>query len=70
VVKLNNEKFDGWFSSIENKGTIEVALINSKRIFKALDSELLVRNWRNGNINNNIISTKNWGTKYLQNNIQ
>jgi hypothetical protein len=62
--KLKKENFDGWFSSIENKGTVEVALINDNNIFKIIESTPLMNNWNNGNINNNQVKIKNWGKKY------
>jgi len=34
---LKKENFDGWFTSIENKGTVEAALLNNKNIFEILD---------------------------------
>jgi hypothetical protein len=64
VKELKKEKFDGWFTSIENKNSIEVALINDNSLFEPIKIEELTRNWRNGNNLNNIITTKNWGTKY------
>lgn len=62
--QLKKENFDGWFSSIEDKGTIEVALINNNNIFEILESKLLINNWKNGNINNNQLNIKNWGKIY------
>jgi len=64
VKELKKEKFDGWFTSIENKSSIEVALINDNSLFDRIKTEEFTRNWRNGNNLNNIITTKNWGTKY------
>jgi hypothetical protein len=62
--ELKKENFDGWFTSIENKATIEVALLNDKNIFEVIKTEELRKNWRNGNYLNNKISIKNWGQKY------
>jgi len=62
--QLIKENFDGWFSSIENKGNVEVALINNNNTFEIIDSHSLINNWNNGNINNNIVKIKNWGKKY------
>jgi hypothetical protein len=61
---LRQEGFDGWFSSIENKGSVEVALLNDPSIFSYLPSEHLKRNWRNSNNLNNVITVKNWGKLY------
>ena len=62
--KLHEEKFDGWFSSIENKGSVEIAILNDPSIFSYKPSEFLKRNWRNSNNLNNTVTTKNWGTLY------
>lgn len=64
VKELKNESFDGWFTSIENKGGVEVALINDNSLFEIIKTEEFTRNWRNGNNLNNVIMTKNWGAKY------
>jgi hypothetical protein len=64
--KLKKENFDGWFSSIEDKSAVEVALINNDDIFEVVKTEELKRNWRNGNCanQNNIKIPKNWGYLY------
>ena len=62
--RLKKEKFDGWFSSIENKGTVEAAFINDLELFEIIDCNPLVNNWRNGNFNNGVVSIKNWGKIY------
>jgi hypothetical protein len=66
--QLKKENFEGWFSSIENKGTVECAIINNTDLYKAYKSKLLKYNWKNGNINNtlnntinNTVNIKNWG---------
>ena len=66
VRELKNDKLCGWFSSIENKATVEVALINSDKIFKVSVSNKLKKNWRNGNCanKNNTKIPKNWGYLY------
>jgi len=64
VNEIKKENFDGWFSSIENKGFVEIALINDTKLFELIDSQNLNRNWRNGNNANNQIILKNWGKKY------
>lgn len=64
VKELKKENFNGWFSSIENKSHVEVALINNKNIYEIIETNNLKRNWRNGyynNNNNNKIEKKNWG---------
>jgi hypothetical protein len=62
--KLEENNFDGWVSSIENKAYTEVALLNSDDIFKVVKVEKLKKKWRNSNNIGNAISLKNWGTKY------
>lgn len=62
--KLKEEKFDGWFCSIENKTSVEVAILNNNNLFKPLKTELLHQNWNNGTIKNNNITLKNWGNKF------
>jgi len=64
VKKLKKENFDGWFSSIENKSQIEIAIINDNVLYLVISFENLRRNWRNGNNLNNIITKKNWGNIY------
>jgi hypothetical protein len=63
VKDLKKEKFDGWFSSIENKSAVEVALINNKDIYEIIETKEIKKNWNNGHYtgNNNIIILKNWG---------
>lgn len=62
--ELKKERLNGWFSSIENKGTVEVALINDQNQFEVIKTEDYINNWKNGNINDNEINIKNWGKKY------
>ena len=62
--KLEENNFDGWVSSIENKAYTEVALLNSDDIFTVVKVEKLKKKWRNSNNIGNSISLKNWGTKY------
>lgn len=62
--KLREEHFDGWFTSIENKGTVEIALLNDPSLYSYSSSEILKRNWRNSNNLNNVVSIKNWGKLY------
>jgi hypothetical protein len=66
AIKLKKERFDGWFTSIEDKTTVEVALINNENIFDIVKTEELKRNWRNGNCanKNNTKIPKNWGYLY------
>jgi len=64
VRELRKEKLDGWFTSIENKTSVEIAIINDKEIYEVEKTERLTRNWRNGNCLNNEKTIKNWGNKY------
>jgi hypothetical protein len=63
---LKQNKFDGWFSTIEGKHAVEVALINNDNFFSYSKSEPLIRNWNIGNYanNNNTFVPKKWGIKY------
>lgn len=46
---LLKEDFDGWFSSIENRTTIEVALINKLDTYEIISKESLLLNRNNRN---------------------
>lgn len=63
---LEKEYYDGWFSSIENKGTVEVALLNGKNIFEHIGYEKLIKAWRNGNCSDDgkEIYCKIWKSHY------
>lgn len=64
IEDFKKENFDGWFSSIENKATVEVALNNYKDIYEVIDTKILKQNWNNGRYkgdNNEIIIRKDWG---------
>jgi hypothetical protein len=65
--ELKKENFDGWFTSIENRGGVEVSLINDQNIFEAIKTDELKRYWRNGHYSYDTksIIPKNWGNKYL-----
>jgi len=62
--ELKKEKLNGWFSSIENKSTVEIALINDEYNYSIIKTEKLVRNWTNGRYIKDKIIYKNWGEKY------
>jgi hypothetical protein len=51
INKIKEEKFDGWFSSIDKKIRLEVALINNKNIFKKIDENIKFINNKNFNLN-------------------
>jgi hypothetical protein len=59
---MKQEGFQGWFSSIEGRTAIEVALINDPTIFEAISSEPMVYDWNHGTPSNNY--NKYWGTQY------
>ncbi len=61
---LKKEYFDGWFTSIENKPTVEVAFLNSRNIYSCINSHKMKIYWRNCNQYNNIIQMKEWGKFY------
>ena len=62
--KLKSNNFDGWFTSINNKINIEVALLNNRSLFELINSDKIDENWINSNYINNKIVQKNWGIKY------
>ncbi len=62
---LRNENLDGWFCSIENKGTVEFAIINDPSILKITECKLIKRDWVNVNYTENMnLIPKRWGTQY------
>lgn len=62
--KLKSNNFDGWFTSINNKTNVEVALLNKNSLYELVSSDQLNENWINSNNTNNKIILKNWGVKY------
>jgi hypothetical protein len=64
VNELIKENLDGWMSSIENKTTIEVSLINDSNIFEPIKTEKLKRNWRSSFFKDDEKIFKIWGKKY------
>jgi hypothetical protein len=64
VNELIKENLDGWISSIENKTSIEVSLINDSNIFTPIKTERLKRNWRNGYLDEYEKKLKLWEKKY------
>lgn len=65
VPYLQKENLDGWFSTIENGPTVEVAVINTPGIFKIIDCSPIEYNWKNTNYDNNgEMIPKSWGTTY------
>ena len=64
---LLKENFDGWFSSIENRSAIEVALLNKLNIYEIISKETLLNNFNNllnRNYRNNILKNENWDNLY------
>jgi hypothetical protein len=62
--QLKKNNFDGWFTSINNKTNVEVALINNSNLYKLLKTDKLNENWINSYYENNILIHKNWGFNY------
>jgi len=53
---LRAEGFDGWFSTIEGKATVEVALLNSPDIFTAGESEQFhTANWNDDRVRPDVL---------------
>ena len=61
VKYLQEENFDGWFSSINSKLTVEVALINNISMYSVLESNYHTQDWYNVIYPNTL---KQWGTLY------
>lgn len=61
---LQRENLDGWFSSIENKTTIEFAILNEPSLLHMLECKPLIFNWTNTNYVNGELRPKQWGTQY------
>lgn len=66
VKYLKEDSFDGWFSTIEGKTNVEVALINDSTLYSIIDSNKPTWDWENSYYNNNddTIIPKKWGTTY------
>jgi hypothetical protein len=63
--ELKKQNFDGWFSSVQDRAQIEVALLNVNTIFSTEKSELYISsNCKNGNIIDNVVYVKDWGKRY------
>jgi hypothetical protein len=61
---LQSEQFDGWFSTIEGKPFVEIALINNPSIYSFSASEIKKRNWRNSTNVAGVFVQKYWGEQY------
>jgi hypothetical protein len=57
---LKKENLDGWFSSIENKTSVEFAVLNDPSVLKIVECLPIHFNWANSTYN----KPKNWGTTY------
>ena len=68
IPHLHHENLDGWFSSIENKYAIELAIINDPSILKIVECNPIQHNWKNSKYMNNDptkeLIPKYWGTVY------
>lgn len=63
--KLNEAGFDGWFTSIENKGEVEVAIKNEPGLLKLVECGPVQRDWINAPLGpGETILPKIWGTRY------
>ncbi len=64
---LLKEGYDGWFSSIENRTAIEVALLNKLNSYEIISKESLLNNFSNllnRNYRNNLLTNKKLGILY------
>jgi hypothetical protein len=62
VRHLRADRFDGWFSTIEGRAFVEVALINDPAIFAAAPSHKTAT--ENSNANNGGFRPQRFGTRY------
>lgn len=63
---LEDEEFDGWFSSINDDFETEIAIINNSDIYTVLSCEKLNADWKRPRTDRDGIYLKsmNWGSKY------
>lgn len=62
---LQREFLDGWFTSIENKTTVEFAIRNDPSILKLISCQPLQLQWNNSKFSSDgTLIPKNWGTVY------
>ena len=68
IPHLQHENLDGWFSSIENKYAIELAIKNDPSILKIVECNPIRHSWKNSKYMNNDptkeLIPKCWGTVY------
>ncbi len=62
--ELQKEKFNGWFSSIEGRTTVEVALLNTSDNYKVLQCSNVKWDWSNSRYVQDYFIRKNWGVRY------
>jgi hypothetical protein len=65
IPHLEREGLDGWFSSIENKGAVEFAVINRPDTLKIVECLPVEHDWNNTgySVDGNIVPKK-WGSIY------
>ena len=61
---LKKEKLDGWFSSIQNGFTIELAILGSTDCLKIIACNPIQYNWGNSKYVHDRIEPKHWGILY------
>jgi hypothetical protein len=62
---LQKEDLDGWFSSIENKTTIEFVILNNPSILKIVECLPIHFDWANSKYSNTMnLIPKKWGKTY------
>lgn len=64
ILKLKNLNLDGYITSIDNTGFIEIGLINEYEKYKKIKTVKLKKDWINSYEKNNIKVHKDWGEKY------
>lgn len=62
---LQKEYLDGWFSSIENKTSVEFAIFNDPTLLKLINCIPIQYNWTNSTYTNDMnLVPKKWGTLF------
>lgn len=64
VKKLKNENLDGWFSSINNRFCVEVAIINKLDNYEILKTKKIKKKWKKSYYKDGKVILKDWGNYY------
>jgi hypothetical protein len=61
---LQQERFDGWISTIDGGSTIEIALLNSPDLFEVISCKPCKADWKKRSYRSGKLIPKSWGTSY------